>query len=291
MNSLRRARILSLTGVIGASTVLVAVGPAAEPVEGAAATAVKSQVERTITGKAIIESSGLARATYARPLLFTHNDSGDSARVFAVTKAGRTRAVLRLKGASAVDWEDIAAGPGHSLWVGDIGDNNRARTQVVVYRFTEPKRLPRGGRTVKVATKKYTFRYPDRAQDAEALLVHPKNGRLFIVTKSASGAGIYRAPKKLSSTSTNKLTRIADAPAKVTAGSFSPNGKRRVLGSYTAAYTYRKFIHRPAAVTLPKRRQGESLEVNRRGTKVLLGSEGAKSPVLQISMTRPRPRR
>ncbi len=284
---LRRARIFSFAMAIGASTGLVALGPAAAPVEGAAAA--KARVERTIKDKAITESSGLARSTYSRPLLFTHNDSGDSARVFAVDSAGRTRAVLRLKGASAIDWEDIAAGPKHSLWVGDIGDNRRARKQIAVYRFTEPKQLPRGGRTVKVATKKYTFRYPDRARDAEALLVHPNTGRLFIVTKSARGsAGIYRAPKKLSTKSTNKLTRIAAAPDKITAGTFSPDGRTRVLGSYTTAYTYRGLTGRPAVMALPKRRQGESLEVARDGTKILLGSEGEKSPVLQIAMTKPK---
>ncbi|MBE7324282.1 hypothetical protein IEQ44_06425 [Nocardioides sp. Y6] len=281
-----RVSLVSVAVSIGASASLVPVGTAVAPVE--AAETAEARVERTIKGKAITESSGLARSTYSRPVLFTHNDSGDSARVFAVSKAGRTRAVLRLKGASAVDWEDISTGPEHSVWVGDIGDNGRSREQITVYRFTEPKRLPRRGRTVKVATKKYTFTYPDRPRDAEALLVHPRTGRLFIVTKSAEGdPGIYRAPKKLSRSSTNTLKRIADAPLKITAGTFSPDGKTRVLSSYTTAYTYRKFAGRPASVTLPTRRQGESLEVNRRGTEVLLGSEGEKSPVLAIAMTTP----
>ena len=182
---------------------------------------------------------------------------------------------------------DTIPAPGE-VWVGDIGDNGRSREKITVYRFTEPKRLPRRGRTVKVATKKYTFTYPDRPRDAEALLVHPRTGRLFIVTKSAEGdPGIYRSPKKLSRSSTNTLKRIADAPLKITAGAFSPDGKTRVLSSYTTAYTYRKFTGRPASVTLPTRRQGESLEVNRRGTEVLLGSEGEKSPVLAIAMTTP----
>lgn len=288
MIPLMSARLLTSIAAIGVSTTLVLAGPAMTPSEGAEP---KPKVERTLKDKAITESSGLARSTYARGVLYTHNDSGDSARVFAVAKSGKTRAVLRLKGASAVDWEDIAAGPKRSLWVGDIGDNRRARKQIVVYRFTEPKTLPRGGGTITVATKKYTFSYPDRSRDAEALLVHPKTGRLFIVTKSASGsAGIYRAPKKLSRTSTNKLTRIADAPDRITAGTISRDGKTRVLGSYTHAHTYRGLTSQPAVTPLPHRRQGESLEINRRGTKLLLGSEGEKSPVFQIPLTTPLPK-
>ncbi|GGD26930.1 glycoside hydrolase family 16 protein [Nocardioides daphniae] len=282
----KRARVGSVAAALGVSTVLVATqGAVPEP---AAAAAAKATVERTLTGKAITESSGLARSTYRRPVLFTHNDSGDGPRVFAVDAAGKTRGKLRLKGASAVDWEDIASGPRHSIWVGDIGDNQRTRKTVAVYRFTEPKRLPSKGRTVKVAAKKFRFAYPDRPRDAEALLVHPKNGRVFIVTKSTSGsAGVYRAPAKLSTKRVNKLTRVAKAPENITAGSFSPDGKTRVLGSYTKAYTYKQFISRPAEVTLPERPQGESLEVNRRGTKILLGSEGVRSRVLQIAMTKP----
>ena len=55
-----------------------------------------------------------------------HNDSGDTARVFAIDRAGTTRAILSLPGVSAIDIEDIAIGPGPDEWrpylyLGDIG--------------------------------------------------------------------------------------------------------------------------------------------------------------------------
>ena len=48
-----------------------------------------------------------------------------------------------MSGATAVDWEDIAAGPGPVsgvayLYLADIGDNAKARTSVQVYRVREP---------------------------------------------------------------------------------------------------------------------------------------------------------
>lgn len=254
---------------------------------GPSGSAVSHQVERRLSDRKIVESSGLARSTYPRPMLWTHNDSGDTNRVFAVNKKGRTRAVVRLGGARARDWEDISSGPGHRIWVGDVGDNARRRSAVQVYRFTEPRKIPRKGRTVKVTSTRFNFTYPDRAHDAESILVHPRTGRLYIVTKAQQGAGVYAAPAKLSNSSPNKLTRIADAPANITAGSFSPDGKTIILGSYTQAFVYSSFTDTPSVVNLPKRSLGESLEVNRAGTGVLLGSEGVKSPVLRIAMPAP----
>ena len=74
----------------------------------------------------ITESSGLVAGSRS-DLLFTHNDSGDVARFFAVDRTGRTRATYRLRGVQARDWEDIARGPGGTLWLGDIGDNSASR--------------------------------------------------------------------------------------------------------------------------------------------------------------------
>src|SRR3712207_5658169 len=67
-------------------------------------------LNRTLDDSRIVESSGLARSTYRRGTLFTHNDSGDRARVFAVSPSGRTQAVLTLGGVKPKDDEDIAAG-------------------------------------------------------------------------------------------------------------------------------------------------------------------------------------
>ena len=265
---------------------LAAPSASSAPDSSGATTPVASTKQLSLRDSRIKSSSGLARSTYARDVLFTHNDRGDSNRVFAVNNRGRTRAVLRLKGAAHRDWEDISTGPRRSLWVGDIGDDSSRRARVAVYKFTEPRKLPTHGGTKKVNSTKFTFSYPDRARDAEALLVHPRTGRVYIVSKSSTDAGIYRAPAHLSTKRVNPLKKIANAPANITAGTFSPDGKSIVLGSYTHAYTYpRSLTKTPSVVKLPQRRKGESLEINRRGSRVLLGTEGTMSPVVGIAMT------
>ena len=57
-----------------------------------------------------------------------HNDSGDTARVFALDGTGAVRGTYSLTGATAIDWEDITvvagATPGSgTIYAADIGDN------------------------------------------------------------------------------------------------------------------------------------------------------------------------
>ena len=46
--------------------------------------------------------------------------SGDSARVFLVDRDGRTRLTIKLKGATAVDYEDISLAPGEKAGTFDV---------------------------------------------------------------------------------------------------------------------------------------------------------------------------
>ena len=44
-------------------------------------------------------------------VFFAHNDSGDTARFFAVSRTSVVMQTFNLDGATATDWEDIASGP------------------------------------------------------------------------------------------------------------------------------------------------------------------------------------
>src|SRR5205085_3101689 len=91
----------------------------------------------------ITESSGVAASARRDDVLFTHNDSGDSARFFAVDRQGCTIGVFTAPGVDAVDWEDMARGPGPdgapALFLADIGDNGLGRGEIAVHRFLEPE--------------------------------------------------------------------------------------------------------------------------------------------------------
>lgn len=272
-------QILTALGAVAIALLLASTSTLASAAPPPSA-AKKAKVTRLLSDPAIVESSGLARSTYKRPLLWTHNDKGDSARVFAIDKLGNTKAVLRLTCATNVDWEDISSGPDHTIWVGDIG-NDRSRTVVPVYRFTEPQVVESG----RVECTRFELRFPGEPRNAEALLVHPTSGRIWLVTKQTDGAGIFRAPATLSATSPNRLKRVGGAPAMVTAGSWTPNGKKLALSTLTHAYIFRKAgLERIRSLRLPEVEQGESLEYTRDGSGLLWGSEGSSSPIYRIPL-------
>jgi hypothetical protein len=170
----------------------------------------------------INESSGVVASSKRDGVYFTHNDSGDAPRFFAVDDRGCTLATYTLGGIAAVsDVEDIARGPSggtSSLWLGDIGDNNHMRNDLAVHRVVEPNvnasphresdgcPLP-AEETVAVTT--YRIAYPDTPHDAETLLADPVTGQLFIVTKSPNlQAFVYAAPLELDPDAVNVLELV-----------------------------------------------------------------------------------
>jgi hypothetical protein len=231
----------------------------------------RARVVARVAAPALTEASGLV---LARGELWTHNDSGGPATLFALSTRGKPLREVPVPGARNVDWEDIAA-HGGTLYVGDIGDNGAARPGVVVYRVVP------GSPAQPIA-----MRYPDGPHDAEALLVD--RGKLVIVTKDASGeAGVYVAsgPGTLRHAGTLSL----GLGGAVTAGDSA--GRTIVLRTYDRAFVWtrrrgesvaRALRRRPctAGASLIGEGQGESLALARDGRSFYTLPEGA-SPALR----------
>jgi hypothetical protein len=243
-----------------------------------------AEVALRLADPRIVESSGLALSRRHPGVLWTHNDSGDRARLFAVGPDGRTRATLSLAGVEARDWEALAAGRDDrgrpALLVGDIGDNNGVWPDVSVYRVAEPAAL----RDATVPAVRYRLRYADGPHDAEALLVDPRGNRVYVATKSVTGGGLYQAPARLRGEGVNLLRRVARVPPIVTDGAFSPDGRSFVLRDYQGAFVYTAPGHRVGSFELPLQFQGESIAVSPDGRSVLAGSEGADSEIWRVPL-------
>ncbi len=149
-------------------------------------------VAATIPVELLPEVSGLA-ASRTTPGAWWVADDGAISTVHLVTAEGIVGTVT-LDGFTAVDAEDLAAGPcgpddpASCLYVGDTGDNVAARTSVRVARFPEP---PAGDHVV--TPEVITLTYPDGPVDAEALLVD-RDGTPLIVTKQRDTAAVLAAP-------------------------------------------------------------------------------------------------
>jgi sugar lactone lactonase YvrE len=291
MCSLARGLGAAASAVLAAPAALVLFASAAPaaPAALAAADGGRSPGSFTIEDTRITESSGLA-ASHAHPGVFwTHNDSDDGPYVYGVDSAtGRTVATVTLGGISPRDVEAISVGPDGQVYIGDIGDNlGGSWSEVWIYRFPEPEEL----RDTTVTPVRHTVRYADGPRDAESLMVHPKTGRVYIVSKKEEGGGLYAGPEKLSASGVNTFRRVAGIDLWATDGAFSPDGTRLVVRSYFEARAYRwtvgaqggplEPIGRPS---LPMQRQGESVAFTPDGRALMYGTEGARSRVTRMEL-------
>ena len=265
-----------------------------------------TQVAR-LKDKAVKESSGLAASRRSPGVYWTHNDSGDGPFIYAFDARGHSRGIWRVTGATANDWEDIATGPGPKpgvsyLYIGDIGDNQSKRPEIVVYRVPEPE-LSKGAVSKSKAaatapSEAIRLRYPDGSHDAEALLVHPLTGNIYLVTKIAfANPEIYEAPAPLTAgTITLKRIGTLQVPSLlggiITGGAISPDGRRVALCDYMQGYeavletdssAFDTIWNRPlVTISLGSRKQGESITYRLDGKALLMTSEGSPMPLFQI---------
>ena len=270
----------SLTSLVGAALlVAVSAGPVAlAPVASADDGAPQAF---TITDDRITESSGLAASRAHPGVYWTHNDSGDGPYLYAVDgRTGRTLATVTLTGVGAPrDVEAISVGPGNTLYVGDIGDNSGGSwSHVWIYQLPEPEKL----HDQKVRATQYTVTYEDGPRNAEALMVHPRTGRVYIVDKNENGGHLYVGPKQLSATGSNVFRKVAPIDLWVTDGAFSPDGRHLAVRGYFGGILYDWRDGRPkraATLTVPMQGQGESVTYTADGSALMYGSEGENSRV------------
>ncbi|SCF68015.1 hypothetical protein [Streptomyces sp. Cmuel-A718b] len=239
----------------------------------------------TIEDPRVTESSGLAASRAHSGVYWTHNDSDDGPYVFAVdSRTGKTLATITMRGVGEPrDVEAISIGPDGDIYVGDIGDNlDGTWSHVWIYRFPEPKQL----RDATVDAVQYDVKYADGARNAEALMVHPKTGRVYIASKNEDGGGLYEGPAKLTAGAVNTFRRVDEVPW-VTDGAFSPDGKRLVLRSYFSAREYafeNGRLGEDRSVAAPFQRQAESVTYTADGSALMFGSEGARSDVVRVEV-------
>jgi hypothetical protein len=272
--------------------------------QAACASTLVATTPGTLQDPALVEVSGLAVSAKNASTLWAHNDSGDTARLFSITPTGATRVVYTLTGATALDWEDMAIGPGPTagtpyLYAGDIGDNAQARVDVAVYRVPEPA-VSGSGTQALGGVAKLTLRYPDGPRDAEALFVDPRSGELYIIQKSLAGGpvGIYRAPANLAAGSTTVLTRVdtltlpTGLANAVTSADITPDGNTIAVRTYGGVRLYSRttltvaqaFALGPCAGPLPAEGQGETVAFQPDGRAYSTVSEGASAQLHRFSM-------
>lgn len=265
----------------------------------------------------INESSGLAIGIRNPTIFWTLNDSGGGPYLFAVSNQGKTLARFEIGGAFNLDWEDIACGPGSdgrpTLFLGDIGDNFVCRIEIAVYQVNEPPvDLAAAGQSEKKIDAARVLRaaYPDGCHNAEALLVHPKTGRLYIITKHEDGkCGVYAFPEKLAAEGCMTLEKVAGFQLEqlarsgkrpidncmATGACFSPDAGRIVVSTYSSLYEWTigpaqsladAFGSPPSRIIPPLTPQMEAVCYDPSGRSIWFTSEKLPAPLYRIGLNR-----
>lgn len=197
--------------------------------------------------EAVDEMSGIVKSRRFNDTYWVHNDSGDSARFFAIHRNGdpiqpATKMAYNgivVEGATNIDWEDITI-DGDTLYLCDVGNNLNMRRDLTVYAVKEPN--PEKVRSVPVISR-IPIAFPDQTEfppaklwnfDCEAVAAH--KGKLYFVTKwrvsarePGNGASIYVLDKPRKDGEANVLKKLdtnANLGGWVTGADISPDGKK-----------------------------------------------------------------
>ncbi len=181
------------------------------------------------------EASGLLVSQMYPGVLWSHNDAGDKARLYALdAKTLKLISRIKIKRADNVDWEDISYHNGQIV-IADTGNNKNRRDDLTLYFIDEPN--PYHDRRTRIKGMN-RFVYEDQHSnpklknyDCEALFSF--HNRLYLLTKHRSDTDttLYFVDKGVAK-------KIADYPigGKVTAA--DSDGKRIAVLTYESLYLF-----------------------------------------------------
>lgn len=268
----------------------------------AAAAAADEPVHVVLNDDRITESSGMAASRRLPGFLWLHNDSGDRPRLFLVAPDGSTRAVLSVSGATAVDWEDMCSFEVNGdpwLLVADVGDNalNRGTTRPPsrLYLFREPD-LRSGYQEISCSVEvDITVSWEGGAANCESVCVDPLRKEILLLEKSLAMGRLCRVPLRLDQKSQRHEAAIiahlglpfstamdlsADGTVLVVANMWNGAVVRRQTDE-----TWAKALERGGRpLTLPARRQGETICFDADDRTIFVNSEGPREPLWRLPL-------
>ena len=259
----------------------------------------------TVTAPEIAEASGIVASRQNPGVLWTHNDSGYPGSVFALSTNGTALGRYYIPTVFYGNFEDIAVGPGSSpehqyIYLADIGDNFTNRTSIRVFRFPEPAVYPYFSNAPPilpvVAAQEIEMTYPDRPYDAEALMIDPLTGDLFIATKETNSARIYMTTRaKLDAGGPIELAFVREMSfsgfRSVSAGDISFDGRLICMRRNGRAWTWTRSASQTVSnalattgttqpvATNPEDINGEAIGFSATGLGYFTISEGPQPPL------------
>jgi len=226
------------------------------------------------------EASGLAHSRIHNQILYSHNDSGGAASIFAIDYKGNLISEIQVSGVQNRDWEDIATGidpvDGKAyIYIGEIGDNRARYSSIFIYRIEEPASVLQDSLIISHEPEIYEIRYEDGPRDAEALFMEPDSGDLYILSKREERVGIYRLTYPLSTSEINVAQRLGDMEMGwVTAADISADGSSILVKNYPGIRRYKRAKNQSVFEALQRKGKILPYQLEPQGEAVCFDAKG-----------------
>lgn len=264
-----------------------------------------------VSNRQLDEISGLAASHAHEDVLWAHNDSGNPARLYAISLRGRLLARFDVVGAKNIDWEDLASftlDGKHYLLLADTGDNAGRRGDFVLHVFEEPAALVDG--TLKPAWS-IRARWPDGPRDCEAVAVDASAGQVLLISKKRVPPELFSLPladphgairearrigrlegvPQVGAELKRKDPQLASLFSQVTAADISPDRHTLAVLTYGSVLFYRRndgerwpeaVARAPEAHDVPPIPQAEALAWSAGGAGLYASGEFSPAPIFYL---------
>ncbi len=276
----------------------------------------------TIQDRRLTEISGIDTSLKYLDCFWVHNDSGNPAELFLISKTGHTLARVKLTGARNVDWEDISVCKLYGqpfIVIADVGDNVGQRKNCQLYLLPEPdlavdlEAMGTAGRRGKAEPEivehetedftKLDFQYQGGPRNCEAMAIYAHQGRIILFEKaknngdSKSEIGIFELrlwKDKLAflSPKARKTGRVAERL--ITGADMNASGKSLLTCNYALGARYNRRLAETwerhfaaqqfSRFSLPVQRQGEAICFSADGKSAIVVSEFGRQPIWQVDL-------
>ncbi len=187
--------------------------------------------------KEVNEGSGLIR-TSKDSTFWTHNDGGGKNELYEIDKNGNLISTLPIPKAINQDWEEITRDDKGNIYVGDFGNNDNTRRELIIYKFPEnnPDKI-----------EKITFHYADQGRfppdknnrnfDCEAFFARGDSLYLFSKNRGNKYVQLYVLPTQVGEYALLPKDNIF-IKTMVTGAALSPDSKRFALLTYGKIFLF-----------------------------------------------------
>jgi hypothetical protein len=184
--------------------------------------------------KEIDEGSGLVKVQGKNTYL-TLNDGGGKSMIYEVNDKGDLLAEIPVKNTENIDWEELSQSPNGDLFIGDFGNNNNDRKDLIIYHFNKGN------------VKKIPFRYADQMSfpppkkernfDCEASLYYKDSLYLFSKNRGDNMVKMY----VIAAEGSQHIAQVKDQTfikTMVTGAAISPDNKQFAILTYGKVFLF-----------------------------------------------------